>query len=271
MRAVSIVPALVCALALASTGAGAPPTTAAKADASFRRGVSLMKRGKLAAARKAFDEAAALGDARLPLLVREAVVNAKLGDTDKAFAWLAKAVEKGLPDGYMKKSPGLAPLKADPRFAKLLARAAVRSHPCAHDARYRQFDFWLGKWTVTANGRVAGRNHIVKTSGGCLLYESWQGAGGGVGHSMNHFDPADGRWHQLWVGTDGGYITARGGLEHGAMVLVGEHVLRTGESRPFRMTFTPLPDGSVRQYLEESRDGGKTWSVWFDGHYVRRK
>ena len=45
-------------------------------------------------------------------------------------------------------------------------------------------------------------------------------------------------------------------------------MLKTGEKRPFRMTFTPRDDGSVRQFLEESTDGGKTWSVWFDGRYL---
>ncbi len=34
------------------------------------------------------------------------------------------------------------------------------------------------------------------------------------------------------------------------------------------MTFTPQEDGSVRQFLEESSDGGETFSVWFDGRYV---
>ncbi len=44
--------------------------------------------------------------------------------------------------------------------------------------------------------------------------------------------------------------------------------LKTGERRPFRMTFTPQDDGSVRQFLEESTDGGKTFAIWFDGRYV---
>jgi hypothetical protein len=38
-----------------------------------------------------------------------------------------------------------------------------------------------------------------------------------------------------------------------------------------RITWTPLPEGRVRQFWENSRDEGKTWSVAFDGTYVRRK
>jgi hypothetical protein len=26
----------------------------------------------------------------------------------------------------------------------------------------------------------------------------------------------------------------------------------------------------VRQLFEESADGGKTWTLWFDGYYTRR-
>ncbi len=65
-----------------------------------------------------------------------------------------------------------------------------------------------------------------------------------------------------------GAAKAFGGLEDDAMRFVGVHVLTTGESRSFRMTFTPREDGSVRQFLEESTDGGKTFSTWFDGRYV---
>ena len=52
------------------------------------------------------------------------------------------------------------------------------------------------------------------------------------------------------------------------MTLVGAHVLKTGESRPFRMTYTLNEDGSVRQFMEESTDDGKTFATWFDGRYV---
>jgi hypothetical protein len=51
----------------------------------------------------------------------------------------------------------------------------------------------------------------------------------------------------------------------------GANVSRDGSSERFRMTFTPSPDGSVRQFIEQSRDGGETWYVWFDGRYVRQE
>ncbi len=152
----------------------------------------------------------------------------------------------------------------------LVGQPAPKSapHPCREAPEYGQFDFWVGDWTVTSGDRLAGHNRIEKRSDGCLLLESWEGVGGSTGHSVNYFDPAERRWHQLWVGSGGGYISGSGGLDNGAMKLVGEHVLADGERRPFRMTFAPAGDGTVRQLLEESSDGGATWTVWFDGLYT---
>ncbi len=152
--------------------------------------------------------------------------------------------------------------------ASAQSSAAPAPHPCREAPEYRQFDFWVGEWTVSSGDRVAGHNRIETRSDGCLLLESWQGSGGSSGHSVNYFDPATRTWNQLWVGSGGGFIRGSGGLADGAMKLVGEHVLADGERRPFRMTFTPNEDGTVRQLLEESADGGATWSVWFDGLYA---
>jgi hypothetical protein len=38
-----------------------------------------------------------------------------------------------------------------------------------------------------------------------------------------------------------------------------------------RITWTPQPDGRVRQFWETSSDGGQTWNAAFDGLYVRAK
>lgn len=37
-----------------------------------------------------------------------------------------------------------------------------------------------------------------------------------------------------------------------------------------KMTFTPLPDGAVRQHGETSTDNGKSWSSSFDFTYRRK-
>jgi hypothetical protein len=60
-----------------------------------------------------------------------------------------------------------------------------------------------------------------------------------------------------------------GGLdESGAMVMTD--VDRT-TSPLNRITWSPNPDGSVRQHWEQSSDGGTTWATIFDGLYVPRE
>ncbi len=142
--------------------------------------------------------------------------------------------------------------------------------PCEGGGPYDEFDFWVGEWDVfTPEGNKAGTNRIEETEGGCILLESWTGAGGGTGTSINYYDPSTERWNQLWVSPNGVVIRIAGGLRDGSMVLEGELVGPEGRSQPFRGTWTPNPDGSVRQFFEISADDGATWAAWFDGKYVR--
>ncbi len=136
---------------------------------------------------------------------------------------------------------------------------------------HRQLDFWVGTWDVfTPNGAQAGTNQIEQLQGGCLITEHWTGAGGSHGRSMNYYDPAAQQWKQVWVDSFGGHITFSGTFHDGAMHLEGVSVLPNGNTALMKMSFTPQDDGSVRQYIEQSTDDGETWTVWFDGKYVRR-
>jgi hypothetical protein len=149
----------------------------------------------------------------------------------------------------------------------------AQSRPACTRAEYRQFDFWVGEWTVTLpNGRSAGTNHIQSINAGCGLREEWTGAGGSTGTSLNAFDPVSGRWHQTWIGSDGTVLLLDGGLRDGAMELSGVTTGADGAKTLHRIRWTPLggSPASVRQLWESSTDGGKTWTVAFDGKYVRR-
>ncbi len=141
---------------------------------------------------------------------------------------------------------------------------------CQGSQPHRQFDFWLGEWDVSAGGKKVGVNRISTILAGCVLLEEWKGNGGSEGRSFNYYDAHAGQWVQNWVDRGGGNILARGGLEGGAMRLEGVHTYGDGHTELFRMTFTPNADGSVRQLIQESKDDGKTWYVWFDGTYTRR-
>lgn len=148
--------------------------------------------------------------------------------------------------------------------------AAAQVAPRCAGPEYRQFDFWLGDWTVrTADGAVVGRNEIRTIAGGCGLIEHWRGARGDEGLSLNAFDPVVGRWTQRWVGV-GAVLWLEGTVVDGAMVLVGSMPRPTPQGVMIdRITWTPLEDGRVRQAWEVSPDGGESWQPHFDGYYSR--
>ena len=148
---------------------------------------------------------------------------------------------------------------------------AAITFPCADDEKFREFDFWVGEWDVhTADGKLAGRNDIESAQRGCVLIESWTGAGGSTGISMNYLDKTSDEWVQVWTDAGGTQIVIRGGLTDSGMLLVGQiHYVSTGVSAPFRGLWTVQPDGRLRQFFEQSDDGGKTWKPWFEGFYTR--
>ena len=46
--------------------------------------------------------------------------------------------------------------------------------PCMDDAKYHEFDFWLGHWDVFDKaGKKQGSNIIEKIYDGCLITERW--------------------------------------------------------------------------------------------------
>jgi hypothetical protein len=148
--------------------------------------------------------------------------------------------------------------------------SATESAPGCADPRARQFDFWIGRWRVMANGELAGHNHIERVLGGCALIENWSGAKGGSGKSLNFFDRDDGLWHQVWIDGKGGALFLAGRFAEGAMRMEGERPAAEGQPPTrHRITWTPLADGSVRQLWESTPVGKAEWTRQFDGVYAR--
>ena len=207
----------------------------------------------------------------------EAREHAKAGRMEQAI----KALEKITPPApvelnQLRTSDDFKALRDNAEFQAVVTKLTPCSGP-----RYREFDFWLGDWEVRgANGQILGHNRISKQHGGCVVLEEWESASGGSGSSFNIYDQNTNQWHQFWVdasGTswlssdrDGNPTTLRGGMRDGAMVLVS-HPDTLPSIGLARATWRPLPDGGVRQTFESSTDGGKTWTVSFDGFYKKKK
>ena len=131
------------------------------------------------------------------------------------------------------------------------------------------FDFWVGEWDVhrSDTGELVGRNVITRLHGGHVLAESYTTVTGGFsGSSLNGFEREGGRWHQCWMDSTGLVLDIYGGLVDGDMVMCSE----MHDGRAERISWTPLPDGSVRQHWQQSTDEGITWLTVFDGMYRPR-
>ena len=76
------------------------------------------------------------------------------------------------------------------------------------------------------------------------------------GTSLNYYDPAEKQWHQDWVGGDDTILHLQGGLKDGAMVMNGA-IKGSKGTYLNRITWTPLPEGKVKQEWAISTDDGR--------------
>lgn len=148
--------------------------------------------------------------------------------------------------------------------------AQVPPAPCA-SAEHRAFDFWIGEWDVRgADGKLAGANSIKREINGCVLHERYRTERGYTGESFNIYDAPRNVWHQTWVDSAGLLLLLEGGMRDGRMVLEGQTTGADRKVTRHRITWTPNPDGSVRQLWESTGPDG-AWTVAFDGKYTRSR
>ena len=152
------------------------------------------------------------------------------------------------------------------------AQGQPAQFPCQDDARFAEFDFWVGEWDVhIADGTYAGSNHITSLHHDCVLVENWTSASGNGGMSINYLDHESGEWVQIWNDSNGSQINIRGGLTEEGMLLVGTiHYIGNDTTARFRGLWTPLPDGRVRQFFEQYDEASDSWATWFEGFYTRK-
>ena len=136
---------------------------------------------------------------------------------------------------------------------------------------FRQFDFWIGSWEVfDSTDALLGRNVIAVIQDSCVLRENWTSARSPyTGTSYNFYDPASETWSQTWIDNQGGSLQLKGGLVESTMQLLSSPS-KDGQGRMVvnRITWTPLPDGTVRQQWDTKADEG-AWTTLFDGIYKR--
>ena len=153
-----------------------------------------------------------------------------------------------------------------------LARAQNQSIPECKSPESRQFDFWVGEWDILKNGTtdIAGKSSVQLILGNCVIFENYTNKAF-AGKSFNIYNEGLKKWQQFWVDNTGSVIEFEGEFKNQEMLFTGESYDPKDGKVLQRMKFTPMPEGKVRQLLEQSKDNGKTWTVAYDGIYVKKK
>ena len=225
--------------------------------------------GQYDEALEAFQQAVDMKFQPAGAMMRMAQIAAIQGRAGDALDYLNKAYEfNPQAVALLPKIGGVPQLADNAEYQSLLTKADLAKHPCKGREEASQFDFWLGDWQVTnTQGQIVGENHISHDLVNCVVRESWTNVYGDRGTSVNFFDPASGHWHQVWTSDNGTITHYEGAFRDGAMRFEANGFGdRDGKTAFRRMTFTPNPDGSVRQFIEDSNDG-ESWATSFDGTY----
>lgn len=240
------------------------------AGAFYRLGVSLYKLKQLDAALTALLHSEKIS-AGPYVEYNIACVHTLLKNNDMAFTWLEKAIASGYTNiPSIRTDPDLAGLRADNRFAKMEMAAEKAASPCKYDPTARQFDFWVGNWEVKNKmGVTAGTNKILLLENGCIIEENWTSKLGGTGKSFNFYDKDVKKWRQVWIDSTGDSTIFTGDFKEGSLVLLASTGGQNGKAKLSRLTFTPLPNGTVRQHGESSDDEGATWKTTYDLIYEK--
>ena len=159
--------------------------------------------------------------------------------------------------------------------SSLMAQNQQAAFPCLNDPQARAFDFWVGEWEVYNTGSkfLVGHSVVQNISGGCAILENWTATQpNSTGKSLNYYDTQKGAWEQDWIGSAGGPLRYYNGVyKDGAMQFTYETVNPQGQKTLGHFKFYNIDKNTVRQYLELSTDGGKTYQPSYDLTYVRKR
>jgi hypothetical protein len=161
-------------------------------------------------------------------------------------------------------------------LAIIFAAAAVAATPAAPaktpctGPEYHQLDFWIGQWNVYEKdtGKKSSTSRIESVMGGCGIAEHYEEPGDPngpySGTSYSSYDRKAGKWHQMYIDTNGNVEWFTGALDGSDLVMDAP-----ANGAITRMTYRQLPDGSVEQIGTVSANFGRAWKPRYD--YIYKK
>jgi hypothetical protein len=149
--------------------------------------------------------------------------------------------------------------------------AATDVSSCAANSANRQLDYWLGNWTVGAEGSSGNAHSTVSLSlDKCLVVENWDGGRGHYGQNVFGYSAGDKSWYGMFADNEGRvHVFTSGKVASGIAEFEGTSHRSNGESILNRVKITRLNSNRVEQTWEKSNDNGATWSVAYRGEYSR--
>ena len=137
-----------------------------------------------------------------------------------------------------------------------------------------KFDFWVGKWELTWQGGK-GTNLIEKKLNGKVIQENFEATEGNfkgyLGTSISVFNPQDGKWHQAWADSNGGYIDLIGITQGNTRIFQTTRSRKRpdGAEAISRMRFYNITEDSFDWDWESSTDDGESWQLAWRINYQR--
>lgn len=130
---------------------------------------------------------------------------------------------------------------------------------CDRGTAAHALDFWIGDWRVQAvSGVQVGQSQITRLIEGCALLEHFRGADG-EGVSLTTYNPNRQRWERLFTNSSGLVVRQEGAEVPGGLRFVGAAFRADGTREEIRTTVLAQGRNVVRQVVEFSSDGGRTW------------
>jgi hypothetical protein len=152
------------------------------------------------------------------------------------------------------------------------ACAAPDSAACSGKSESRQFDFWLGDWTVTYPGAPsASSSKVYLELGQCVVVENWSGGKRHEGINMFAYSVDDQHWHGMFADNEARVHVFEGKVADGSAEFLGPSRGAKGETNLNRIRVVRMGPDKVEQTWEKSADNGATWTTVFHGEYSRKK
>jgi hypothetical protein len=149
--------------------------------------------------------------------------------------------------------------------------AATEAGSCVTNAESRQFDYFVGDWSVSAPGSSGKATSKVSLSlDKCLVIESWDGGRGHTGQNTFAYSPEDKSWYGMFADNQGRvHVFAGGKVSDGTAEFQGSSRGSDGGTALNRVRVIRVSANKVEEIWEKSTDNGANWKAVFRGEYVR--